>query len=474
VRNIAELTVKFKANGFSSAARSLGRSLDTRYNDYQGIRKKVLNEPTSRSYLNSSGSYLQKKMDSLDSKRGKLKDFKTKVEIFCDEAKRVDKGVASRVKRDAKDAYKKLGIKTSFWATTATFFKGACKAIWNGLKDIWKGIKDKARSVWETVKGWYQKHKEIILDIGKLIATLVVIKTLGLPIGIALLLSWLLDTHIDTKLRYTHKNFNATTWGKEPGTISAYEYALLSKAAYKGCDDEMKIITDRYPDLKVQKPIELGGGFSCTVIVIDKDHAIVIFRGSDDWQDWVGSNIPSLTTGINPQAEAAKIIIEGLPYNNIQVTGHSLGGYLAIETALSSDKIKECVVFNALARNPYKELAQNQRNSEAAKKITQYRTSKDPASSFLAGVRIGKTITIPFKGLNPIKAHGIENFINELSDHEYPGRNATHSAGGSLIFGGAGGGGNSGGGSGGYSSGGGGGGFSGGGSSGGGGSSRSW
>ena len=48
---MAELTVKFKNSGFSSAARSLGRSFDTRYNDYQGIRKKVLNETTSRSYL---------------------------------------------------------------------------------------------------------------------------------------------------------------------------------------------------------------------------------------------------------------------------------------------------------------------------------------------------------------------------------------------------------------------------------------
>jgi len=171
---MAELTVKFKTSGFSSAARTLGRSFDSRYNDYQGIRKKVLNESTSRSYLSSSGSYLQKKMDGLDSKRDKLDAFKKNVEGFCEEAKRVDQGVAKRLKHDAKDVYKKLGIKTGFWATTATFFKGAGKAIWNGLKDTWGAIKAGARTVWEAVKDFYEKHKDIINVIITAVAVIVV------------------------------------------------------------------------------------------------------------------------------------------------------------------------------------------------------------------------------------------------------------------------------------------------------------
>ena len=153
--------MKFKTSGFSSAARSLGRSFDTRYSDYQGIRKKVLNETSSRSYLNSSGSYLQKKMDSLDSKRDKLDGFKKQVEGFCDEAKRVDKGVASRVKNDAKDVYKTLGIKTGFVAAVTSFFKDAGRAILDGLSDIWTTIKNKAKYVWEVVKDFYEKHKDV-------------------------------------------------------------------------------------------------------------------------------------------------------------------------------------------------------------------------------------------------------------------------------------------------------------------------
>ena len=180
---MAELTVKFKTSGFSSAARSLGRSFDTRYNDYQGIRQKVRNENTSRSYLNSSGSYLQKKMDGLDSKRDKLKTFKTKMEDFCDDAKRVDKGVANRVKRDAKDIYKTLGIKTGFWATTAAFFKGAGKAIWNGLKDTWGAIKAGAKTVWEAVKEWYEKHKKVIKIIFDTLIAIVVLAAVILAIA---------------------------------------------------------------------------------------------------------------------------------------------------------------------------------------------------------------------------------------------------------------------------------------------------
>ena len=179
---MAELTVKFKTSGFSSAARSLGRSFDTRYNDYQGIRKKVLNETTSRSYLSSSGSYLQKKMDSLDSKRDKLDGFKRQVEGFCDEAKRADKGVANRIKGDAKDVYKTLGIKTGFWAVTASFFKGAGKAIWKGLNDAWGAIKSTCKTVKEAIIEWYEKNKEwldkvikVVLAVGVAIAVVITI-----------------------------------------------------------------------------------------------------------------------------------------------------------------------------------------------------------------------------------------------------------------------------------------------------------
>ena len=468
MRNIAELTVKFKANGFSSAARSLGRSFDTRYNDYQGIRKKVLNETSSRSYLNSSSSYLQKKMDSLDSKRDKLKAFKTNMENFCEEAKRADKRVATRVKRDAKDVYKKLGIKTGFWATTAAFFKGAGKAIWNGLKDTWGAIKAGAKTVWNAVKEWYQKHKKIILTILTVIATAVVIAALIiLAPGVLLLIGKLLlcvgafalklgafnmivNIAIDAKNRlktwlglddrlvYTHKEVTPAKWGKETGTISTYEYMLLSELAYNS--DSAKDIEDeiirRYPGAEIEHVSDSLTGFAYTIIKLDDDNAIVAFRGSDDWKDWTFTNAPSVAAGQNIQAMEAKKLIDSLPYSNIQVTGHSLGGYLAIEVALTSDKVKECVVFNALARSTGKELLQNYRNSEAAKKITQYRTSKDPASSSLTGIRIGTTITIPYKGWDPIKAHDLDNFTDRKYDHEYPGRKSTYrmsnSSGGSL------------------------------------------
>ena len=456
---MAELTVKFKTSGLSSAARSLGHSFDTRYNDYQGIRKKVLNESTSRSYLNSSGSYLQKKMDSLDNKRSKLKAFKTNVENFCDEAKRTDKRVATRVKRDAKDTYKKLGIKTGFWATTAAFFKGAGKAIWNGLKDTWGAIKKGAKNVWEAVKEWYEKNKRIILTIITVVAAIVVItalaifapgvliaagkillfvgkalltvgkvfvkiKMISISInlavgGVALLLHWL-GGKKNENLFHTNKYHDAAAWGKKPGTISPYEYALLSKAAYEGSDAEMSEIMARYGISKDQiRTVSSPSGFACTIIELDKDHAIVMFRGTDQLRDWTLTNIPSLTTGYNLQAEEAKALINGLGYENIQVTGHSLGGYLAIEVALSCDRVKECVTFNALVRNNAGGLF-----NKNAKKITQYRTGNDVASSPFLGQRVGKVITIPSPkttwkwwnpiGFNPLQSHEIECFIHAL------------------------------------------------------------
>ena len=180
---MAELTVKFKTSGFSSAARSLGRSFDSRYNDYQGIRKKVLEVPTSRNYLGTSGSYLQKKMDSLDSKRDKLDGFKRKVEDFCAEAKQADKGVANRIKSDAKSFYKTQGIKTGFVAAVASFFKKAGKAICNGLNDVWSNIKDAAKTIREVVKDFYQKHKKLIDKIltvvGIVVAVVVIVAAIA-------------------------------------------------------------------------------------------------------------------------------------------------------------------------------------------------------------------------------------------------------------------------------------------------------
>ena len=439
---MAELTVKFKTSGFSSAARSLGRSFDTRYNDYQGIRKKVLNESTSRSYLNSSGSYLQKKMDSLDSKRDKLKAFKTKVEDFCDEAKRVDRGVASRVKRDAKDVYKTLGIKTGFIATIATFFKKAGKAIWNGLNDAWKYIKDKAKNVWQAVKEWYEKNKKIILTVLAVIGVVVVIASLAVfAPGILLFLGKAILTIVEViatkalfyrainlatdacamllhwlsgkKAVFGRRSFDAATWGKEPGTISPGEYARLAQLAYVDTkfDDSdnlefAQLYRRLYKEGKI-KTVTSPSGFACTIIELDKDHAIVTFRGSEpsDLRDWVVDGV-SITTGFNLQAEDAKRLINRLPYKNIQVTGHSLGGYLAIEAALSCDKVTECVVFNALVRNNAGGLF-----NKNTSKITQYRTSKDVASSPYLGRQIGKVITIPYSGWDPLKAHEIENFI---------------------------------------------------------------
>ena len=176
-------------------------------------------------------------------------------------------------------------------------------------------------------------------------------------------------------------------WGTEPGTILPVEYAYLTQYAYRAGaepDEEamrrkfiecLKELPEGHPlrDVENVRAMRIGTNKSCEVFVIemDPDHAIVVFPGTNIGQGddiatdlgIVGDVIPgiqSLTAAgriLDPvewitenQFEAANRLISELPYSNISVTGHSLGGHLAADVTLNSTKITECVTFDPPGR----------------------------------------------------------------------------------------------------------------------------
>lgn len=77
----------------------------------------------------------------------------------------------------------------------------------------------------------------------------------------------------------------------------------------------------------------------------EPNNAIVAFKGtsgSDEWSD----NVEGLNKADTKCQKEALDFIEGLPYGDIIVTGHSKGGNKAMYVAITSDKISRCVAYD--------------------------------------------------------------------------------------------------------------------------------
>ncbi len=102
-------------------------------------------------------------------------------------------------------------------------------------------------------------------------------------------------------------------------------------------------------------------GLDYCVFEIDSDHAIVSFGGTKSIMEidviaGAADTIADiqLLLGETPptQSGIANNVVADLPYENIIVTGYSLGGYLAADVRLNlSNKVARCVTFNAPGRS---------------------------------------------------------------------------------------------------------------------------
>lgn len=74
----------------------------------------------------------------------------------------------------------------------------------------------------------------------------------------------------------------------------------------------------------------------------EPDKAIVAFRGTLDGDEWE-DNVEGLNVADTESQKEALNYIEGLPYDDITVVGHSKGGNKAMYVTVCSDKVKRCV-----------------------------------------------------------------------------------------------------------------------------------
>lgn len=102
---------------------------------------------------------------------------------------------------------------------------------------------------------------------------------------------------------------------------------------------------DSVKDLKITDIDTNSSGKTAAICFTNKnepDQAIVAFRGTLDGKEWV-DNVEGLNaTDTECQKEALEYI-EGLPYGDITVVGHSKGGNKAQYVTICSDKVTKCV-----------------------------------------------------------------------------------------------------------------------------------
>ena len=225
---------------------------------------------------------------------------------------------------------------------------------------------------------------------------------------------------------------------KEPGLdvencckkVSDAEYARLCKLAYDAIkkDDPTEAFwkllqnDDYLPDNDPIKNIKLGQidvydsctGFSAFVIN-DGDTAIVIFVGTNgDIGDFVSD--AELPLGVvNPQSIQANKLIDKIAeeHDNIVVTGHSLGGFLATSATLHNENVSECVAFEAPGRRDkwYHELFHGDR----VDKVTTYNAKGSLISE--VGSPIGDVTDVEVKESGGAIAHNhsIKNLCDALN-----------------------------------------------------------
>lgn len=254
--------------------------------------------------------------------------------------------------------------------------------------------------------------------------------------------------------------------GTEPlvWNVSDRDLSILAKTVYSnlpgGTNLSKTNITEQTNSGKVGTSAEMKGwkvvesvynpvtGFEAAAYARD-NNIVIATRGSeshdlaDVLQDWVLADVLGYLSGFNAQLPAMETFIRhisakyGTKYDNFYVTGHSLGGYLAlmsgaqlVEHGLTA-KIKKLDTFNGLGLSSMTVLGQlfdiddNIKLGKIENKITNYRVMGDIVSTI--GYKRGTTqslfISRSLDKFSLLDNHSLatfmEYFSNELRKPDY-------------------------------------------------------
>lgn len=183
VEKMATINIDFSYD--DNVKRSIKKAksaLQTRINDYSGIKKNLNNISSSTGNLSSANTYIQKKINSLESKYKKLDSFQSAITRFNDNAYNADKRVANRINTDTKQFYKRENIKTGVIYTVGSVIGSGVKWLKGKAEDLARTIASAVSSAWEAVKQWYKDNKywiDIVVDVVCVVAAIAACLTAG-------------------------------------------------------------------------------------------------------------------------------------------------------------------------------------------------------------------------------------------------------------------------------------------------------
>ncbi|MCB9718832.1 MAG: DUF2974 domain-containing protein [Myxococcales bacterium] len=155
---------------------------------------------------------------------------------------------------------------------------------------------------------------------------------------------------------------------------------------------------------------EISGGFAAYKIDKPNSWHAIVFRGSDDWRDWVLNNVPGAISPIPPPQYGAGRHYSGRFDKGCVLVGHSLGGGIASYAAAQHGQ-HAATIFPApinpawlgLPLPPWPAKGTTIQNYVCSGEVL---TVADALSPHLR--RYGRDVWIQSNGGSPIAKHGLD------------------------------------------------------------------
>lgn len=136
--------------------KSIARKLESRADDYAGVKARLSTVETETGNLAEANTYLEKKKRTLTEKHDQLMNFYRAVDAFDDHASATDKRVAGRLKEGVGDFCKREGIPGVY---TTMLIEGGNRLLENAAKIGLLGPIPLVVAYWDDLKAFYEQNK---------------------------------------------------------------------------------------------------------------------------------------------------------------------------------------------------------------------------------------------------------------------------------------------------------------------------
>lgn len=205
----------------------LTRKLDSRIDDYRGVRNSIAGINSNTGNLYNANTYLDKKRGKLEEKTRKLERFKRALTDFNSHAESVDKEVANEIKASTKAFCREHGLGYGVFYTLGVWIGDGVKWLKNSAEKVVSSVVNWAKDKLEEIKDFYERNKYLIEFVVDLVVTAAAIITFAAALSATIISG---GAGIPLLL--------AATWGlMKAGASTLYSGAALS--AHNSGDDAL-------------------------------------------------------------------------------------------------------------------------------------------------------------------------------------------------------------------------------------------